>query len=289
MSGTPSASTARSPPRSQSKARLDKLGKVKEMLQGIIEKLMKEKDVDIKQKDLCIDVFNQNELETSSDDREKSSKDFQLTVADQRATQKLIIAALNILKGFYEACRERPASSSRRTSAHQVFLRARHGAHGRGDDAHEEGRAARQRGQGGERTHRRQGSVRWLVVRRRHRLHQGRQEPPHVEQEDAPHLGGVTRGPSSASDPDKGMHSCELTQNGTRMNALIYDCPISGGVHHGRGELHSEGRCRVPTPVATVKRGVPAGYRPRKGPPSKRRATFGLPPASQQAMGRQRH
>ena len=30
-----------------------------------------------------------------------SSQEFQMTVADQRATQKLLAAALNILKGFY--------------------------------------------------------------------------------------------------------------------------------------------------------------------------------------------
>merc|ERR1719498_2167190 len=32
---------------------------------------------------------------------EKENKEFQMTVADQRATQKLLTAALNILKGFY--------------------------------------------------------------------------------------------------------------------------------------------------------------------------------------------
>merc|ERR1719198_1018282 len=30
------------------------------------------------------------------------NKEFQTTVADQRATQKLLAAALNVLKGFYE-------------------------------------------------------------------------------------------------------------------------------------------------------------------------------------------
>jgi len=34
--------------------------------------------------------------------REKENKDFQMTVADQRATQKLLNAALQILKGFYD-------------------------------------------------------------------------------------------------------------------------------------------------------------------------------------------
>jgi len=35
-------------------------------------------------------------------DREKENKEFQLVVADQRAAQKLLTAALDILKGFYE-------------------------------------------------------------------------------------------------------------------------------------------------------------------------------------------
>merc|ERR1711871_1903456 len=38
----------------------------------------------------------------AGEDREKENKEFQMTVADQRATQKLLTAALNILKGFYE-------------------------------------------------------------------------------------------------------------------------------------------------------------------------------------------
>merc|ERR1711966_99717 len=37
----------------------------------------------------------------AGEDREKENKEFQMTVADQRATQKLLTAALNILKGFY--------------------------------------------------------------------------------------------------------------------------------------------------------------------------------------------
>merc|ERR1719428_1772277 len=128
------------------KARRDSFGQVKETLQGMIDKLTKEKDDDIAQKDFCIDSFNQNERETSAkerekadalaliddlqmsidtlakaiealkaeiaeaqtqmkragEDREKANKDFQLTVADQRATQKLVAAALNVLKGFYD-------------------------------------------------------------------------------------------------------------------------------------------------------------------------------------------
>merc|ERR1719240_577574 len=41
-------------------------------------------------------------MKRAGEDREKANKDFQMTVADQRATQKLLTAALNILKGFYD-------------------------------------------------------------------------------------------------------------------------------------------------------------------------------------------
>merc|ERR1719482_754226 len=43
----------------------------------------------------------QVQLKRGGEDREKENKEFQTTVADQRATQKLLTAALNILKGFY--------------------------------------------------------------------------------------------------------------------------------------------------------------------------------------------
>merc|ERR1711957_800270 len=44
----------------------------------------------------------QVQLKRAGEDREKENKEFQATVADQRATQKLLTAALNILKGFYD-------------------------------------------------------------------------------------------------------------------------------------------------------------------------------------------
>jgi len=43
----------------------------------------------------------QVQMKRGGEDREKQNKEFQMTVADQRATQKLLAAALNILKGFY--------------------------------------------------------------------------------------------------------------------------------------------------------------------------------------------
>merc|ERR1711990_1427494 len=43
----------------------------------------------------------QVQLKRAGEDREKQNKEFQATVADQRETQKLLQAALGILKGFY--------------------------------------------------------------------------------------------------------------------------------------------------------------------------------------------
>merc|ERR1711957_248774 len=46
--------------------------------------------------------MGQVQMKRAGEDREKQNKEFQQTVADQRASQKLLTAALNILKGFYE-------------------------------------------------------------------------------------------------------------------------------------------------------------------------------------------
>lgn len=42
------------------------------------------------------------QLKHAGEDREKANAEFQTVIADQRATQKLLTAALDILKGFYE-------------------------------------------------------------------------------------------------------------------------------------------------------------------------------------------
>merc|ERR1719487_1909818 len=44
----------------------------------------------------------QTALKRAGEDRELENKDFQLIVADQRATMKVLNAALDILKGFYD-------------------------------------------------------------------------------------------------------------------------------------------------------------------------------------------
>merc|ERR1719487_2023167 len=127
-------------------ARLDAFTKVKKSIQDMVDKLIQEKEDEIKHKDFCIEEINNNERDTemaerdkadleakiedlamtidtlakeievlkadvaelqvqmkrAGEDREKQNKEFQVTVADQRATQKLLAAALNIIKGFYE-------------------------------------------------------------------------------------------------------------------------------------------------------------------------------------------
>jgi len=44
----------------------------------------------------------QTQLKRAGDDREKANKEYQLTVADQRATQKILKQALDVLAGFYD-------------------------------------------------------------------------------------------------------------------------------------------------------------------------------------------
>jgi len=44
---------------------------------------------------------NQVQLKRAGEDRKKENKEFQMTIADQRATQRLLTAAIKILKGFY--------------------------------------------------------------------------------------------------------------------------------------------------------------------------------------------
>merc|ERR1719482_2033089 len=44
----------------------------------------------------------QVQMKRAGEDREKENKNFQMEIADQRATQKLLAAALGVLKGFYD-------------------------------------------------------------------------------------------------------------------------------------------------------------------------------------------
>jgi len=64
----------------------------------------------------------QVQMKRAGEDREKENKEFQTTVADQRATQKLLEAALGILKGFYEkAALVQERATSQATSSQPAF------------------------------------------------------------------------------------------------------------------------------------------------------------------------
>merc|ERR1719469_1825991 len=84
------------------RVRLDAFVKVKKAIDDMVAQLTQEKADEIKHKDFCVEEFNSNQLATENKTREKENKEFQMTVADQRATQKLLQAALEILKGFYD-------------------------------------------------------------------------------------------------------------------------------------------------------------------------------------------
>merc|ERR1719442_372074 len=81
----------------------EKKERAKQDLTAKIEDL----ELTIKQLTEAIDLLKaeiaemQVQMKRAGEDREKENKEFQMTVADQRATQKLLTAALNILKGFY--------------------------------------------------------------------------------------------------------------------------------------------------------------------------------------------
>merc|ERR1719393_351391 len=127
------------------KVRLDAFEKVKKAIDDMIAELLKQKEDEIKQKDFCVNGFNENEKQTNEnlrkktdlttliedltmkidtlhkaietlkaeigemqvqmkragENRDKENKEFQTTVAEQRATQVLLTKALEILEGFY--------------------------------------------------------------------------------------------------------------------------------------------------------------------------------------------
>merc|ERR1719183_2206365 len=121
------------------KARLDAFTKVKAAIDEMVTALLKEKEDEIKHKDFCTDGINKNEraqelkardiddltaqidglaksiaqlqaeiaesqtqLKRAGEDREAENADFQTTVSDQRATQKLLTNALNVLKAVFD-------------------------------------------------------------------------------------------------------------------------------------------------------------------------------------------
>merc|ERR1711937_952115 len=90
------------------RSRMDTFAKVKESIQEMVTNLVKEKEDEIKHKDYCIEELNNNErdienkerdkadlkakaeLKRAGEDREKENREYQLEVADQRATVKLL-------------------------------------------------------------------------------------------------------------------------------------------------------------------------------------------------------
>jgi len=72
-----------------------------------VEAKISDLEMTIKQTGEAIDALKgevaelQVQLKRAGEDREKQNKEFQMTVADQRATQKLLTQAVNVLKGFY--------------------------------------------------------------------------------------------------------------------------------------------------------------------------------------------
>merc|ERR1719261_470018 len=107
------------------RVRLDAFTKVKAAIDEMITALLKEKEDEIKHKDFCTDGLNKNEreqelkardiaeleaeiaemqtqLKRAGEDREKENADFQMTIQDQRATQKLLNSALDVLKKVYD-------------------------------------------------------------------------------------------------------------------------------------------------------------------------------------------
>merc|ERR1719482_611135 len=118
------------------RVRLDAFGKVVDDIDGMVKDLKKEKADDIKHKDYCNEAIHKNDmaqerkkkeieqldakiaeltaqLKRAGEDREAENNDFQTTVSDQRATQKLLTNALNVLKAVYAK------KSFAQTRAHQ--------------------------------------------------------------------------------------------------------------------------------------------------------------------------
>merc|ERR1719333_1540588 len=83
------------------KARLDAFTQVKETLQGMIDKLLKEKEDDIKHKDYCVDSLNQNERTTAQTQRTKEAS--LAKIDDLEMTIDTLTKAIETLKADIQA------------------------------------------------------------------------------------------------------------------------------------------------------------------------------------------
>jgi len=75
-------------------------GRLEETITNLGEQIAKLKSTIVELKATIADL--QVQLKRAGEDRQKANSEFQVIVADQRATQKLLAGALNILKGFYD-------------------------------------------------------------------------------------------------------------------------------------------------------------------------------------------
>merc|ERR1719262_22641 len=82
------------------RVRLDAFGKVIDDVDGMVKDLKKEKADDIKHKDYCNDALHKNDM--AQDRKKKEIEQLDATVSDQRATQKILNNALNVLKAVYD-------------------------------------------------------------------------------------------------------------------------------------------------------------------------------------------
>jgi hypothetical protein len=78
------------------RARLDAFEEVKKTIQDMIDKLLKEKDDDVKHKDYCIDEFNANDVDTQNKQREKEQKEAK--IEDLTQTIEQLDQAIETLK-----------------------------------------------------------------------------------------------------------------------------------------------------------------------------------------------
>merc|ERR1719400_2572391 len=79
------------------RVRLDAFERVKKAIDDMVAQLLKEKADEIKQKDFCVDEFNQNQLQTEKKEREK--QDLIAKIEDLEMTIKSLTEAIEKLKG----------------------------------------------------------------------------------------------------------------------------------------------------------------------------------------------
>merc|ERR1719387_887318 len=77
-------------------ARLDAFTKVKKSIQDMVDKLIKEKEDEIKHKDFCVEELNNNERDTEMKERDKA--DLEAKIADLASTIDMLAKEIEVLK-----------------------------------------------------------------------------------------------------------------------------------------------------------------------------------------------